>query len=329
MRSLDREIKIMVKNKYLAPLFIAILVLVIIISVVNGCQHEVVDKKNLRKIIFETEILPIFLTNCTQSGCHDSLGDAPLDLRTYDGIMKGIVKGNPSSSKIYSAITATYSNIMPPSGALQPADRAKIRLWIEQGAEDTKADTTPPVDTTKISSGPVCFSQDIFPVLVAGCVANLCHDNASHEGYTKLTTYTDIIKTVIKGNPERSELYQVITNAKGIKMPPKPRNSLSTAAIDSIYNWIKSGANNDSCAAACNSYSFSFSKEIFPIINNICNTCHFFNDYAIIFNYSRNNVLIDHLKGTNGRSQMPPTGKLDTCTIRKVENWVKNGALNN
>jgi cytochrome c5 len=323
-----QEKKMIVKNKFIAPVLIAILVSIIILSIINGCQHEVVDKKNLRKIIFETEILPIFLNNCLGSGCHDGSGEAPLDLSNYNGIMQGIVKGNPSSSRIYSAITATYFNLMPPSGALQPSDRAKIRLWIEQGAEDTKPDTINPINTTKVPIHNVCFARDILPVVQANCAVSGCHDNTTAASGIKLTSYENIKDFVNAGNPESSMIYTAMVSNTGNRMPPLPRNPMSKANVDSIYKWIKSGAIYSICDDLCDTNNFNFLNDIFPIFINYCNTCHpVYNDSVTIKNLIPGNLLSDVLTGLNNHSIMPPSGPLGTCKITQIKKWMKTEAI--
>src|ERR1017187_4160253 len=75
---------------------------------INSCVHApYVLPANLRtndpNICFERDILPIFISNCTKSGCHNAqshVGGYVLD--NYQNIVsKGIVPGNYAASKLY------------------------------------------------------------------------------------------------------------------------------------------------------------------------------------------------------------------------------------
>jgi len=77
-----------------------------------SCRHESTDISSFKDICFETEVLPIFKTNCAISGCHDGSGEA-FRLEDYPDIMQGITPYKPRESSIYRAITAEWLNLMP------------------------------------------------------------------------------------------------------------------------------------------------------------------------------------------------------------------------
>ena len=86
--------------------------------------------------------------------------------------------------------------------------------------------------------------------------------------------------------------------------------------------------------AVCDTTAMSFSTDIQPIIQANCVSCHTpggqeestpFNDYDGIVSYA--DQIVERVQG-NG-SIMPPTGHLPVCDQRKIESWVKAGALNN
>lgn len=90
-------------------------------------------------IRYEDHIRPLLRAHC--QACH---GDDPdtlaggLDLRTWPGLMQGgesgpaAIASNAAASPLYQRIDAGE---MPPAGAtpLSPAQRERIRVWIEQG----------------------------------------------------------------------------------------------------------------------------------------------------------------------------------------------------
>lgn len=99
---------------------------------VSSCRHED-DIQALPEICFEADILPVFLNSC--GDCH--FGD-DIDLTTYAGIIQNIVPGDAGKSKLYKAMTNTWSSeMMPPDRPVSLQNRTKIKLWIEQGAKET------------------------------------------------------------------------------------------------------------------------------------------------------------------------------------------------
>jgi len=122
-----------VKKVYLLFSFIIIITL---LCWIPSCKH-VADISGLPEICFEGEVLPVFKNSCALTGCHDGTGESDLVLNSYQGIMEGIEPGNPSDSEIYEAITDTGEDIMPPDQPLSIDNRTLIRVWIEQGANET------------------------------------------------------------------------------------------------------------------------------------------------------------------------------------------------
>jgi hypothetical protein len=130
------------KNTFIRTFVLVFPFIAISIIIFISCQHDTIKKDELRKIYFDTEVLPIFLNNCTASECHSGSGRV-FALTNYHEIVKDVTKGNPGSSRLYQAITSTLGNTMPPNRPLDIQQRTFIYLWIEQGAENNK-------DTSKI-----------------------------------------------------------------------------------------------------------------------------------------------------------------------------------
>lgn len=133
-------------KKLLIPSILISTLTFFIISGFNSCKHQPKDVSLIRTVCFETEVLPIFQSNCTMPGCHDDSKegdeDGDINLKTYTGILKGVVPGKPDESKIYEAITNKWGEIMPPppNNPLTKTQRSLIYLWILQGAKT--CDTT-------------------------------------------------------------------------------------------------------------------------------------------------------------------------------------------
>ena len=104
---------------------------------VTACTHDPVGVEAQPEVCFQTEVRPIIQNNCALSGCHAG-GHEP-DLSTEAGILREVTPGDPGKSRLYTAITSTWINPMPPSPnpPLSLQQRSTIALWILQGAGTT------------------------------------------------------------------------------------------------------------------------------------------------------------------------------------------------
>jgi hypothetical protein len=91
---------------------------------------------------------------------------------------------------------------------------------------------------------------------------------------------------------------------------------------------------------ACDTTNITYPGTIVPILENNCYECHGnesgfigafpfedYEDFLVIVNNGRLVNAINHRPGTTNMPYM--RGKLDQCTIDKIEAWVNAGALNN
>ena len=83
----------------------------------------------------------------------------------------------------------------------------------------------------------VSFSADIWPVLEQ--FAFPAH-GIEGEGGVFLESYEDVVKYVVPGNPEASELYKRLTG-DGVPVMP-PSGKLPDETIQLFYDWIAQGA---------------------------------------------------------------------------------------
>ncbi len=203
-----------------------------------------------------------------------------------------------------------------------------------------------PNDTTG-TGGRVCdpdtvyFQQDVLPLIVSNCAMSGCHDAASAQEGVVLTDYASIIQTgdVKAGQPNNSELYEVLVETNPDKIMPPPPASLTAAQIQLIKTWIKQGAKNNSCESGCDTSSYSFSGTIQPLLQNFCLGCHsgssapayvHLDSHAGVVAALSNNRLIGAVKHQTGYTAMPPSGNgMSDCQIRQLELWIAAGAPNN
>ena len=114
-----------------------ILLLFVFTIFASSCKHKN-DITEAKVICFDTEILPIFQNNCAL--CHgNDRTEKDLKYIDYTSIMQSVKAGNPEGSKAYEAIVSVAGEgAMPPNTPLSLNQRTLIRLWIEQGAKETK-----------------------------------------------------------------------------------------------------------------------------------------------------------------------------------------------
>lgn len=90
---------------------------------------------------------------------------------------------------------------------------------------------------------------------------------------------------------------------------------------------------------SCDTTSFTFSKNIQPILTQSCTSCHSkgnesgavnLDNYASVAQSAKNGSLYGSMSHANGFSKMPKNAaKLSDCKILLVKKWIDAGALNN
>lgn len=200
-----------------------------------SCTREYVE--DLRGVCFERDVLPIFQSNCTQSGCHNSADrESGYDLTTYSSIVsRGIKPGDYKGSEIYKVMVFPFGEgAMPqsPYSRLTDEQISTIALWIDEGAENTTcADST--CNTTNVT-----FSASVKPILQTYC--NGCHGGSSPLGNVDYNTYNGVKATVTNG-----KLLGSIQQLSGFSPMPQNANKLSACNLGIIKAWIDSGAPNN------------------------------------------------------------------------------------
>ena len=87
-------------------------------------------------VTYDTDILPIINRSCGTVGCHnqDDPTDAPLDYRTYNGMLTPLQGGINSrvAVRVLDQMTMPPDTV-PDSKKLSSADRELFRCWLENG----------------------------------------------------------------------------------------------------------------------------------------------------------------------------------------------------
>ena len=141
------------------------------------------------------------------------------------------------------------------------------------------------------------------------------------------------------GQPNNSELYEVLVETDPDKIMPPPPASMTAAQIQLIKTWIQQGAQNNSCESGCDTTAFTFSGTIQPMLQNFCVGCHNgttpsayvqLDSHAGVVAATGNNRLLGAVKHQSGFAAMPPNGNaLTDCQIQQLEKWIAAGAPNN
>ncbi|MEQ8908533.1 MAG: hypothetical protein RIC95_05045 [Vicingaceae bacterium] len=184
------------------------------------------------------------------------------------------------------------------------------------------------------------FQVDVLPILSSNCAFSGCHGNGSSSDGVELSNYINVISTadVRAGNPNGSDLYEVITETDLAKRMPLGSPALPPEDIATIRKWIEQGALNNTCDN-CDTTNVTFSLNVKPIIDANCKGCHngsnpqtnvLLTNYSEIESRASLGELVGAIKHESGYVAMPLNqAKLDQCLISQIEIWVNDGAPNN
>lgn len=209
--------------------------------IANSCTHApyvlpVNQRTGDPSICFERDILPIFISNCAKSGCHDAAShESGYSLDNYANIMKkGIVPGNVAASRIWESVAIKEFGIEPmPQGApgLSAADLYLLRRWIETGAVDSGA------CNSTCDSNNASYSTGIQPLMQRYCTG--CHNSTSAPGGS-LTDYASVREAAVNGN-----MIGNISHLPGYNPMPTTGVMLTTCEIAQVKKWVAAGAQNN------------------------------------------------------------------------------------
>lgn len=189
------------------------------------------------KVYFQQQVLPILLSNCTMSGCHDVASHKEgVILTSYQYVMTtgGIRSGRPLDSELYEMITETDPRKKMPPAPNAPLSTQQIQLiynWIQQGAQDLSCQDL-------CSANNFTYSGAIRNIISNKCQG--CHSGGTPHGEIDLGTYSGV-----KAKVDDGRLWGAVNHLAGFSPMPKNGNKLSICEIDQIKNWIAAGASNN------------------------------------------------------------------------------------
>lgn len=213
---------------------------VLVVLILLACQHETpwppISNTPIRSydcsedtVYFQNEILPILVSNCAMSGCHDQTSHRDgIVLTDYVSIMNSdiIKRRDADDSELFEVLTETGDDLMPPppNSPLSSENIESIRKWINQGAINKQCMEC---DTTLFT-----FSQGIFPILEQNCLG--CHGAGSTDG--DFSNYQNIFDNVSL----------IWSRIDANEMPPQPEGlGLPQCEKTIIQKWMAVGSPNN------------------------------------------------------------------------------------
>ena len=203
----------------------------------TGGNGENLDPCSPDSVYFNKDILPILLSNCTMSGCHDvaSHQDGVI-LTDYAHAVKEVRPFKLSNSDLYKNITETDPDDRMPPPPMAPLSQDKISLiakWINQGAQNLTCTESGNCDVNNVT-----YSGTIKPLLENNCIG--CHGGSTPQGGINLSTHTSVQILAKNGR-----LHGTISWAPGYSPMPLGGQKLSQCNIDKVKAWVDAGALNN------------------------------------------------------------------------------------
>ena len=242
------------KNSLITVLFS----LVAIVFVVAGCSHKIPDLAtnnntgggggggntgntsvpcDPNKVYFNQQVLPILISNCALSGCHDDVSHQDgVTLTSYQKVMStgNVSPGRPGDSDLYEVLVDTDPEKRMPRPPQNPLNQQQIQIiyqWILQGAQNLTCDNL--CDVNRFT-----YSGAIRALVSNKCQG--CHSGASPQGNIDLSTYNGVKARVVDG-----KLWGAINHLPGFSAMPKNGTKLSECEIIQFRKWMDGGSPNN------------------------------------------------------------------------------------
>ena len=183
---------------------------------------------------FSRDILPVLVSRCATTGCHDAITHAGGHTYTsYATTMTSVTPGSTANSHLYQTIiNNSGEDKMPPSNRpqLTSAEIDSIGKWISYGALNETCGEV--CDTIN----PVTFSGTIWPIMQTSCTG--CHTGSAPGGGITLANYANVQTVAANGS--------LMNSLRGNGVPMMPQGgSFSACRIRQFDMWVKNGALNN------------------------------------------------------------------------------------
>jgi hypothetical protein len=194
-------------------------------------QEQVSSTCDPDTVYFSNDILPLVVSSCGTTGCHDK--DSHKDgviLTDYASIIRtgGIKPGDPSDSEFMETLNDDGDDLMPPppNDPWSSEQIEMMRQWIAQGAQNNACSDG--CDTSNVT-----FSGQIWPMMESYCTG--CHSASAPGGGIVIAGYEDMVALAENGSLMGSIRYED-------GYAPMPTNQmLSDCNISLLQLWIDDG----------------------------------------------------------------------------------------
>ena len=189
------------------------------------------------KIYFQQQVLPILLSNCAMSGCHDDVTHKEgVVLTSYQKVMatSDVRPGSPGNSKLYKVIVDPDPGDRMPEPPQNPLTQQQIQIiytWIQQGAPNL-------VCENMCDSSLFTYSGAIQPLIQSKCQG--CHSGINAQGGIDISSYQ-----LLKAKVTDGKLWGSINQLPGFSPMPKNGAKLSDCEIKQFQKWIAAGSLNN------------------------------------------------------------------------------------
>ncbi len=334
---------------------------VLLVVASSGCKHNPYINPdtppttstdcNADTVYFQNSILPMLVSNCATSGCHDkNTAKEGIILTDYAAVINsGIINtANPSESKIYKVLSKGGDDRMPPApaNALTSAQQAMLLKWIDQGAKNNLC-----VDTVSCDTSNVTFNGSVVPIFEANCYG--CHSQPNPAYNIDLKNPDDLARIVNDGS-----LVASVKHEAGYSPMPKGYD-MTDCEVNIIVKWANDtifpgggggGGGGGGNPDPCDPDTVYFQNSVLPLLVSNCATsgCHnaqshqegvILTDYASIIQTGEvkpgnpnNSKLYKVLFGGDKREDImppPPAAPFDAAQKKIIYDWISQGALNN
>jgi Planctomycete cytochrome C len=185
---------------------------------------------------FQQQVLPIFISNCSLSGCHDAASHQDgVVLTNYSGIRAEVRPGDLNDSEIWEKINENDPDDRmppPPRNPLPQAQKDIIKKWILQGAKNNSC-VSASCDTANVS----------YSTVIKGLISNKCQ--GCHSGTAATNGYDFSTYQGVKARINDGKLWGAVNHMPGFSPMPKNGNKLSSCELAQVKKWIDAGAPNN------------------------------------------------------------------------------------
>jgi mono/diheme cytochrome c family protein len=199
---------------------------------INPCSED--------SIYFSNQILPILLSSCALSGCHNAASaQDDVVLTSYSSLIGSdiVVPFNLSESDLYEVLIEDNEDKRMPQAPAARLNENQINLiatWISQGAKDLTCDS----QVEECQSAGTTYTNTVKSLIDNTCVG--CHSGTSPSGGINLNGYANL-----KIQVDNGKFWGAISWADGYNNMPQGGTKLDDCTLAKIKNWIDNGAPNN------------------------------------------------------------------------------------